>query len=535
MPRLLSGLPQTYGGSAGESIIAVLEYPVKSDSTLLFERLTLIQREAPGVEVVTDEGRREVLASVGLMKRDVSHSVLGDTLAIRLLTPLNPIHGNDTINQLQSQYLKRIVRRVVDFVVESYELAAIHVRLHPLYFLLRWLKPKLALMPSMTRLFWWLDSRDGSGEAFLSQVLARVRAALDVAAREEGLLQKAGELYALNPSRVLQARVSVPKPRLKLPFNPQVVKVVKEPRLAVDALRLILAEVQTREPLRLENLNPDEWAYVQTMRGLQRISQDEPLIEAVKKHLSLGDSTVKIDRKGSLLNSTYLLQIYDDGAVKDKLFVKRYFSWTDVKWVAAKLWAMPLRNFYFSPATRMSNEIFFLNYLAEKRFRVPHVVYLSWEEKALVEDAIEGYNLTEAWTRERARLDEGLLERITVGAGEMLASLHEQGLVVGDCKSDNFMVSQASNEIWLVDLEQAALRGDQSWDLSELILYMGHYLDLYEAERYASLIARGYLSKGRPEVVESALDGKFQLAMLPWTPIWTQVWMLRSVERELRR
>ncbi|MEM4298346.1 MAG: hypothetical protein QW815_08270, partial [Nitrososphaerota archaeon] len=105
--------------------------------------------------------------------------------------------------------------RVTETVIESYELVAIHVRLHPLYFLLRWIKPKLALMPSLTRLFWWLSPKDGLREKHLSTVMSRLRAALDESSREEeGILQKDGELYALNPSKVMQKHLSRGRPRL---------------------------------------------------------------------------------------------------------------------------------------------------------------------------------------------------------------------------------------------------------------------------------------------------------------------------------
>lgn len=522
--------------SAGVNVAAVLEYPVKSDGSVIAERLALSGDEGGGLEVSVGEGRREIVAPLSFVKRDVSSSILGDSLAIRLLTPFEVVQGEEVIGQLQSHYLKRVIKRVAETVIESYELAAIHVRLHPLYFLLRWIKPKLALMPSLTRLFWWLSDEDGLREKHLSRVVSRLRTALDEASREEeGVLQKDGELYALNPSKVMRRHLSGGRPVLKLPFNPQVTRFVREPAVAIGAMRLLLAEAYPKPPAILAELEPEEWAFIKTFHGLQPIASDEPLIEAIKKHLSLEGAEVRLDRKGSILNSTYLLQIYADGNKRETLFVKRYFSWTDIKWVAAKLWAMPLRNFYFSPGTRMSNEVFFLSYLAEKGLRVPRVVYLSWGDKVLVENAIKGYDLTEAWTRERGRIGDKLLEDITMGVGRMLAEVHEQDVVVGDCKPDNFMISQPSSEAWLVDLEQASLKGNKSWDLSELILYMGHYLDPEDAERYASLIAKGYLSKGRPEVVEGALDSKFQLTMLPWTPIWTQVWMFRSVERELRR
>lgn len=531
MSRQIRWRPHSLGNY---ELVGVLDYPVKKGEGELRERLTLLDSPQAEIEISYTEGCREITASYNLMQRDASSSLLGDNLALRLLTPFTIHIGENKIRHLQLFYLRRVIRIVSEHVIDNYELATTAIRLHPLYFLLRWLKPKLALMPSLARLFWWLDPTAKGHEAYLSQVLSNMQEALRHATRE-GILLEADGLYSVNPARVTQGVSRRTNLRIKLPFNPQVVKVIREPRAAVGALRLVLSEVQPNEPAWQLDLNPESWAFIQTALGLQPFSRDEPLLEAIKDYLSLPDAELKIDKKGSILNSTYLLKVYRDGDLKNSLFVKKYFSWTDIKWVATKLWAMPLRNFYLSPITRMSNEIYFLNQLKEKEFRVPHIVFVSWGDRVLVENAIEGFSLTEAWTKQRERLSDTALEKFTINVGSMLAKVHEKGIVLGDCKPDNFIISPSSSETWLVDLEQAAFKGSQSWDLAELILYMGHYLEPDDAERYASLIASGYSSERGTESLRGLLDGRFQLTMLPWTPIWTQALMIRAVERQLRK
>jgi len=520
----------------GGVTVATAEYPVRVGGGYAAERLRVTGSMDVGVEVSPSDRGWEIVATLGALRRDVSHALFADRLALRLLTPYQALRGGDALDQLRSQYLRKIVRRVADSMVEVYELAALNLRVHPFYFVARWIKPKMAVNHGLSRLFWWLGG-DGEGATELRErVLERLRGDLDAMSDEEGLVLRDGDLYMLNPARVAQRRLGGSKRLFKLPINPQVIRVIREPRAAVGALRLILAEAQSGEQAGLTGLEPEDWAFLRTARGLQRVSRDEPLVEALRRHLGLVGAEAVVERRGSLLNSTFLIKFYVGGELAESLFAKRYFSWTDVKWVAAKLWAMPLRNFYLSPATRMSNEVYFLGCLADRGIRVPEVVYLSLPEKVLVENAIDGFSLTEAWTRMRGVLGEELAVMAAEAAGEALSRVHDEGVVLGDCKPDNFMVSGGhSPEVWVVDLEQASFKGDMAWDLAELILYMGHYLDLEDAERYASLITRGYLSGGRVEVVEGALDGRFQLAMLPWTPIWTQARMIRAVERELRK
>ncbi|MEM2952603.1 MAG: hypothetical protein QXZ00_07225, partial [Nitrososphaerota archaeon] len=148
------------GGVTVEDVVAIIEYPVKSGEELFAERLVLSETQRGGLEVSIGDGFKEISAPLSYMRRDISSSILGDSLSIRLLTPFKTIRGEEAVRQLQSQYLRRVVKLVTGSIIENYELAAIHVRLHPLYFLLRWLKPKLVLMPSLSRLFWWLGAED---------------------------------------------------------------------------------------------------------------------------------------------------------------------------------------------------------------------------------------------------------------------------------------------------------------------------------------------------------------------------------------
>lgn len=531
-----SGAALGLGDAALGREVAAFEYPVRAGGNVIYERLVLRDAERDYIRIQQRNNVRAIITTYNLLLKDLSSSVVAENLALRLLTPLKVLFGESEIKGLRSQYVKRVISRIIDDVVGTYELAAINLRIPPSYFLVKWVKSKIAILPHLSRLFWWLDTAGQGHEDYMRAVLDALVEELDEACRL-GMLVKADGFYSLNPDISLESVQSRKRLKIKGSLRPPLTDIRSNPRLSLDVLRLVLSEVQQIEISGLSELDPENLLYVPTARGLQPVSHDEPLLEALRTHLSLekANAEFRIERRGSLLNSTFLLRIYVDGSLHERLFVKKYLSWSDIKWIAAKLWALPLRNFYLMPGTRMGNELFFLSYLRERGFRVPEIVYVSWKEKALVEGAIEAMTLTEAWTKMRASLGADLLERATTEIGRLLAEIHGAGIVLGDCKPDNFLLRPERGEYWVVDLEQASLRGSQSWDLSELVLYMGHYLSGEDAEKYASLITRGYLEIGRRDVVEKALNSAFQIAMLPWTPIWTQVSMFKSISAELNK
>jgi len=531
-----SGAALGLGDAALGREVAAFEYPVRAGGNIIYERLVLRDAERDYIRTQQRNNVRAIITTYNLLLKDLSSSVVAENLALRLLTPLKVLFGESEIKGLRSQYVKRVISRIIDDVVGTYELAAINLRIPPSYFLVKWVKSKIAILPHLSRLFWWLDTAGQGHEDYMRAVLDALVEELDEACRL-GMLVKADGFYSLNPDISLESVQSRKRLKIKGSLRPPLTDIRSNPRLSLDVLRLVLSEVQQIEISGLSELDPENLLYVPTARGLQPVSHDEPLLEALRTHLSLekANAEFRIERRGSLLNSTFLLRIYVDGSLHERLFVKKYLSWSDIKWIAAKLWALPLRNFYLMPGTRMGNELFFLSYLRERGFRVPEIVYVSWKEKALVEGAIEAMTLTEAWTKMRASLGDDVLERATTEIGRLLAEIHGAGIVLGDCKPDNFLLRPERGEYWVVDLEQASLRGSQSWDLSELVLYMGHYLSGEDAEKYASLITRGYLEIGRRDVVEKALNSAFQIAMLPWTPIWTQVSMFKSISAELNK
>lgn len=507
------------------SVLGGLEYPVRVRGKEGLERLIIHGSSKSLLDVRTEDGVKEIHVSRRLLERDIESAYLGEYTAVRFLTPFRALSGGEEVEGMAHRYVLRVLREVVDNILRDYEMGALSMLFKPEYFLFKKLKVKLSVYPPFQRTFWWADPEKGDRE-LLGLVLRRMERGLD-ALCGEGILRREGAYYKIDLERGLKMMGRgdiLPRP---MRIDGELASAVKAFQIGILSPKLLLSDVLggEREAPRIE---PDDHAYITTARGEQRLSTQYRLSSLIMDVIAPNAHGARIDRRGSLFNSTYVVTAEVGGGAK-KYFVKRYFAWTDLKWVITKIWTLPLRNFYLAPSTRLGNELFFLSFLREKGFNVPEVIHVDWAEKILVEGFIEGLNLVELWTRR----DGWDRRRLTEICGRLLAGLHREGVVMGDSKPDNFIVERGG-PAWIVDVEQASFKGSPAWDIAVALLFMGHYVDGRDAEEYAESLITGYLSIGRVEEVEEALDPRYQFVMMPWTPIWTQIRMIETARRILR-
>ncbi|MEJ2243796.1 MAG: hypothetical protein P8X87_04575 [Candidatus Bathyarchaeota archaeon] len=97
---------------------------------------------------------------------------------------------------------------------------------------------------------------------------------------------------------------------------------------------------------------------------------------------------------------------------------------------------------------------------------------------------------------------------ITKNDQEKVAKAHSLGVTLGDCKPENFMVTEKG--IFLLDLEQASRKGNKTWDVAEFLYFSGHYSPAMSPTTPAIIIAKsfieGYLQGGgdKKDVIRAA-------------------------------
>jgi len=509
-------------------VVASIEYPVKTRRGIKNELLEIHQGSRIAISRTGDEEPARIIVGLEPMTKDVEKSSMGEFFASRLLTPYKTLSGEEHVKDLAQKYLRRTIREIIYDAFIDYGMGVFKMRFLPEYFLFKKIKARTSLYPPAYRIYWWIN--DGSS-SLLRVVLRRVEYELESLCNEGLLIKSSDGYYSVNQDVAKSLDLSsIDKAIPSLKINSRITSIFKAGKLGITSPMLLISETVDM-PAGDQSPDPDEYAYIVTSAGVKSIASNQDLYELISYYSGGSDGEIEIMKRGSLFNSTYMATIRRDSEPAASFFIKRYESWTDVKWVAAKIWTMHLRNFYYSASLRLGNELFFLSYLREQGFSVPSVIHVDWERKIIIEEAIDGEDLTRTWVKKSKT--ENLVE-VTRTCGETLANIHRHGVVIGDCKPDNFIIDKKDN-VWIVDLEQASMRGDQSWDLAECILYMGHYIDGKELEDYASSFISGYLSAGDQKTVEKALDPRYQFVMLPWTPIWSQLRAVEAIRRMLRK
>lgn len=454
-----------------------------------------------GKAFVRGDGGKTYVIGLEALLEDIAQNSYAEMLAHKLLIPHEPLKGQQLLEQLQKTYRKEVVQQLVRDLVAEHKLAAANLIIQPEYFLYEKLRRLSELTPffgpglaeCLTDIEWQLA---GFGQAAEELV-------------EAGFLTKRGGGYS--PSTETVTRYS------KTTAIPLVEQLKKLNILRASKVFINLFEPTGLGASRPQIPDPEQYLHIQTARGPQPLVKQLGIEEFVAEHYGGG---ARVRRIGGLFNSTYLIEF---GGTR--LLAKRYLSWTDVKWVAARIWTAWVKDFSIDPATRMAKEIYFTEALRANGFNTPETVHVNWEGKILYRTYVEGSSLLEAWlggSGDRA----GFAGEV----GLLLARIHEKGFRIGDCKPECFIKSP-DGRIYVMDVEQASYDGDPAWDLMELILYPGHYLDASDAAQLAEAVVKGYLEAGRPETVRKALKPSYVRTMALWTPPWIQKTVVDRVKQ----
>jgi len=460
-----------------------------------------------GIKITQRDGYRCYLIDAEIFEEDVEEAAYAEIFAHKLLQAFQPIQGEQYLRKLEKSYKKDIIIRLVKDLVSEHKLASLNMLIDPRYFLFEKVRRLVEVFPIMRS--------DISEEIFSSQETVK---GFEAAAEElvvEGMLTKKNGFF----SPTVEAIKSFEKAAAPTVVEPlRRLKILRESR-AMSLLLSSFASGLTAQPAQLPD--PENYVYMETAIGYQPLSKQLDITDFVKEFYGVVE--VKIKRVGGVFNSTYVVE-----ADSVKLFAKRYLSWTDVKWIAARIWTTWVKDFSINPSTRLAKEIYYLNHLRSKGFKTPEIIHVNWNRKILFTSYVEGDNLLTAWLAKK-----DFREDFSRKVGVLLAQIHDNGIRLGDTKPESFIKS-SNEEIYVTDVEQASTDGDPSWDLMELIFYPGHYLGVQESMALAVNVVDGYCEIGNYDVVRRALRPSYVRTMSLWTPPWTQKAIINALKQYLK-
>jgi tRNA A-37 threonylcarbamoyl transferase component Bud32 len=204
-----------------------------------------------------------------------------------------------------------------------------------------------------------------------------------------------------------------------------------------------------------------------------------------------GEYAFKQRKKGESYTATQLLEISSKGK-RVEFILKGFPELRAVKWALLNLWAFTGKKFRMTPFAMLQREYEGVFRLRKLGIPTHRIVGIAPDEKILVTRFVTGVPLSK------------FVGAVTGGKGndtkyvakyaKTLAKMHRDGLVYGDTKAENVIVSE--DEISLFDLEQTVEDGDPAWDLAEFLYFSGRSA---KNEEGMKLVADSFLASYRDE------------------------------------
>jgi len=467
--------------------------------------------------------------SQAAFERDVKHGWLGEFVAQNVTVPYEPFINDEYLRRQEVKMKRRIVSELLENIVLEFPELSHELLIKAEYFMHEAMMRRARLFPLITYSLLNMLRRDLKRKNVESMMKGYMKALNELA--EENWITFSHGHFKIN-------RKFIDAVRSRKPRIPAFVKSVQ---------RAAFLHVLSALPRMMNPLMQDQRIYMRSHRG---VKADEPVfqLEKPKKYLfmptPLGpvglsdkftiedfvrktvpggkDLDIKIEEMGGVLNDVYLLT-FRRNREEQKVVVKKFKDWSDFKWFPLALWALGTKALAVLGQSRLEKEYAINQFLHGQGFPVPRVLYVSPQERLIFEDFIEGEKMVKTVKRIISSKEEATKEIALVkNVGRKIAEAHRLGVVLGDCKPENIIVTE-DGKTFFVDLEQATRDGNQAWDVAEFLYYSGHYVSPISSAEAARIIAKnfveGYLEAGgKREAVKKAGSARYVKVFSVFTP-----------------
>jgi tRNA A-37 threonylcarbamoyl transferase component Bud32/predicted nucleotidyltransferase len=459
-------------------------------------------------------------------ERDVRRGWLGEFVSEKITFPYEPLTNGEYLRSREVEVKKRIVSELLGNLILEFPESSHEFLIKKEYFMYEVMMRRAKLFPPLTYSFLNMSRRNlrrRNMEAMMEGYLK----ALNELAKEKVIFFSNGYIkIARNHIGTVKRRKS------RLPFFLRSVQ-----RLAMQHILSVYSKTVTSliqdQRIFMENHrkvndnglvsrleDPKKYILLPTHLGEVSLSDRSDIIDVVRKIIKNGESKVRIESIGGVLNDVYILTLTKNGE-KQKFVVKRFRDWSNLKWLSLALWSFGTTPFAVLGRSRLEREYAINKFLHSKGVPVPKILYISPQKRLLFEEFIEGKKLVEPIKRITSSNKNATDVILMREVGRSIAEAHRLGVSLGDCKPENFVTD--NGKVFFLDLEQATRDGDKTWDVAEFLYYSGHYSSPMSSSNAASTIARnfidGYLEAGgNEETVKKAAAARYTKVFSVFTP-----------------
>ncbi|MEM1585845.1 MAG: lipopolysaccharide kinase InaA family protein [Candidatus Bathyarchaeia archaeon] len=496
-------------------------------------------------EWLTDKKVRLLIVDKNSFENDIKHENFGGILSENLITPYEPIMGAEYLWNQEVKVKKNIVNSILVNLILGFPEMSRNLLIEPEYFMYEYLMRRASLFPLISYRFLnilWEEERKKNLTRMMEGFRAAIKELID-----EGILRAADERFLkISDEYIMKAKkirgyhlISLFKVvrnniiRYILGIFPE----IRESLL--DENRIYMAHHSKdffKNPLRMLE-NPKKHIFVPTALGVVPFTEKTNMKDFIKrKLLKKHISTISVKKLGGVLNTVYILRSFDEK--EEKKFVAKIFKdWYGWKWFPITLWTLGTRSFAVLGKTRLEKEYTMNRFLSSHGINVPAILYVSPEEKIIIQEHIEGMAASKVIKQLCRAVGEEKRNLLMVirKIGCEIARVHMLGVSIGDCKPENIIVT-SDGRVFFVDLEQAGRGGDQAWDIAEFLYYSGHYILLTTnvAEDLVREFISGYImSNGSIKNIKKALSLKYTRVFSFFTSPHTLLTIVNSCKRLL--
>ncbi len=442
--------------------------------------------------------------------KDVDHAFLGRALAGILIFPYISLVGADYLIREEIKLKKHLILELLKNAVANFPKLYQSLRFKPKYFMYESMLNRAQFYPTViSNLRFFIKEKEN--KEIIDSVLQNYLKALKELERDgkvaflDGYVKISEELEAINNnSRIRLINISKIIPQALLTtiigLRPQVIDFFSS---------LTHADFRSQKLKNKNNffyfqkiLNPQQYLYVLTSQGLVSQFKTGGIYFFIRKVFSDSpDDKIEIEAYAGLLNDVYLIKIQSKTNEK-RAIVKRFRNWSSFKWVSLNLLAIGTKSFSVSGLSRLEREVTINELLYSKGFKVPKILYISHSKRLVLMEYIYGDSfdklLKQFAISKNSKKSQIILEKVKQ-IGELFARIHSLDVSLGDTKPENWMLDKKNN-IYLIDLEQASMKGDKTWDIAEFLYYSGHYMPPFTGYKKAIEMAqefiKGYITAG---------------------------------------
>ncbi|MEM2103681.1 MAG: lipopolysaccharide kinase InaA family protein [Candidatus Bathyarchaeia archaeon] len=447
-----------------------------------------------------------------VFEKDVEAGFLGEAFSIHLAFPYMPLKGSNYLKRCEIKLKKRLILELLENLVLDFPELSYVIHIKPEYFMYEALLSRARLFPPI-----YYDICSFLRREVQKQNLKKVMEGYNDALRElerEGIVKRVDlDLFKISKEFIEESRkrkalfTNLLRSAQKALFNsllgtfPKVLRVLSE---RVDAILKFQFSENEWLKFRAEHTikNPEAYLLVPTANGLIPLSATINIEDFANKIMKAGEkASVATEKLGGVLNDVYLVKVFGNDEER-KVVVKSFKDWSSFKWFPLTLWTVGTRAFAVLGRSRLERECSINQFLHSKGFAVPKLLSVSHSQKLVFLEYLEGETLDKVIKKIYSLGAEGEIQKeleIIRKVGEIIAKVHALNVALGDTKPENVLVGK-NGEIFLMDFEQASRNGDKTWDVAEILYYLGHYAPPFTETRLIEIAAqafiKGYLEAG---------------------------------------